>query len=315
MKLISIVIPCYNYGWLLSETLNSVISQTYSAWECIIVDDGSTDSTRLITNGYVSRDDRFHYVYQSNGGMSAARNNGLRLAKGQYVQFLDADDLLTPRKLELQVAQLDQNPTIDILYGDMRYFRHGSPSILGRDFEMSDTEWMVPLHGSGLPIIEQLVANNKLPINAALTSVKIIQKAGGFDESLRSMEDWDFWLRCALAGATFRYDANPEAWVLVRLHPSSTSNNLRRMSTSERRMRELLTPKLESLKAVEALKINAAAITMLSTVDAVHHTREGNVLTGVREFVQLAHSTGEYKFYLGSALYWLRHRIKHIRKK
>ncbi|HET9503948.1 MAG TPA: glycosyltransferase [Hymenobacter sp.] len=308
MSLISIIIPCYNYGWLLAETLESVVRQSYRAWECIVIDDGSGDNTKQVAEEFASRDSRIKYAYQANAGMSAARNNGLRQAKGDYVQFLDADDLLTPHKLEVQIAKLQQSPEVDILYGDMRYFRHGQPDVLARDFDMGDSDWMVPMHGSGIPIIESLIKNNKLPINAALTSRKLIEQVGGFDESLRSMEDWEFWLRCALAGATFQYDATPEAWVLVRLHPSSTSNNRRRMSTSERRMREQIVAKLENIGAHNAIKINAEAIQMLTTVDAVYHTREGHLLTGLREFMQLASSTGKYKYYLSSALYWLRHR-------
>lgn len=311
MQLVSIIIPCYNYGWLLAETLDSVLAQSHTAWECIVIDDGSSDNTREVANRFVAADSRFRYVHQENGGMSAARNHGLRLATGVYTQFLDADDLLTPRKLQSQVARFQANPHLDIVYGDMRYFRHGAPEVLGRDFNMGDSDWMVQLKGSGLPIIEAFTQNNKLAINSALTSSALIKKIGGFDESFRHVEDWDFWLRCALAGATFQYDADPGAWVLVRLHPTSTSNNRQRMIDAERRVREVLFDKLKALNAREAIKINAEAIDKLDADEAVGNIRDGKLVQGIRGFLELAYRTKRPAFYMKNLLYWLRYRALH----
>jgi glycosyltransferase involved in cell wall biosynthesis len=83
MSLVSIIIPCYNYGWLLAETLESVLKQHYAEWECLVIDDGSSDNTKQVAESFATKDARIKYVYQVNGGMSNARNNGLRLAKGK----------------------------------------------------------------------------------------------------------------------------------------------------------------------------------------------------------------------------------------
>lgn len=102
-SLVSVIIPCYNQDQFLAETLQSVFDQTYSNWECIIVNDGSTDNSESIILDWVQRDKRFQYCKTKNSGVSAARNYGLRIAQGEYVQFLDADDLLTADKLALSL--------------------------------------------------------------------------------------------------------------------------------------------------------------------------------------------------------------------
>lgn len=105
-SLVSIIIPCYNQDQFLDETLQSVFDQTYSNWECIIVNDGSTDASESIIFDWVQRDKRFQYYKTTNSGVSAARNYGLRIAKGEYIQFLDADDLLTADKLMVSLDAL-----------------------------------------------------------------------------------------------------------------------------------------------------------------------------------------------------------------
>ncbi|MFV8354043.1 glycosyltransferase family 2 protein [Flavobacterium sp. XS2P14] len=102
-SLVSVIIPCYNQDQFLAETLQSVFDQTYSNWECIIVNDGSTDNSESIILDWIQRDKRFQYCKTKNSGVSAARNYGLRIAQGEYVQFLDADDLLTADKLALSL--------------------------------------------------------------------------------------------------------------------------------------------------------------------------------------------------------------------
>ncbi|MFC7670076.1 glycosyltransferase family 2 protein [Hymenobacter humi] len=171
MNLVSIIIPCYNYGWLLAETLDSVLAQTYQQWECIIIDDGSTDTTRVVATSYQARDSRFRYVYQPNGGLSAARNHGLQAATGEYIQFLDADDLLLPQKLELQVALLASHPEYDVVYGAVRYFMHGEPGKLSRSFDMKDTHWQVELSGHGSDLVAAMIPSNIMVVNAPLLRV------------------------------------------------------------------------------------------------------------------------------------------------
>ena len=99
MPKISIIVPCYNQSQFLDACLHSVFTQSHSNWECIIVNDGSTDRTEEISLAWCKKDDRFFYNRKENGGLSSARNIGLEASKGNYIQFLDADDLLDVKKL------------------------------------------------------------------------------------------------------------------------------------------------------------------------------------------------------------------------
>ncbi|RYX81126.1 glycosyltransferase family 2 protein, partial [bacterium] len=92
--LVTIITPCYNYGKFLAEALDSLLLQTYSNWECIIVNDGSIDNTDEVALQYTAKDQRFKYINQKNGGLPNARNSALKIAQGKYIQLLDADDLL-----------------------------------------------------------------------------------------------------------------------------------------------------------------------------------------------------------------------------
>src|SRR5919112_808436 len=120
--LVSVVVPSYNYGHLIRETLESLAAQTYEHWECVVVDDGSKDDTRAVVEAYAAGDPRVRYVWQENARQGAARNNGLRHSSGDYFQFLDADDLLEPHKFERQVEYLESHPEVDVVYSGVRYF-------------------------------------------------------------------------------------------------------------------------------------------------------------------------------------------------
>ena len=96
---VSVIVPVYNQGEFLSEALESVLQQTYPNWECIIVNDGSTDNSGEVAKGYVNKDDRFKYLYQDNSGVAAARNNGIRHSDGFYILPLDSDNVLCPTYL------------------------------------------------------------------------------------------------------------------------------------------------------------------------------------------------------------------------
>ena len=112
---VSIIIPCYNQAKFLPEAIASLQAQTLEDWECIIVDDGSTDNTAETAANWALKDPRIQWIQQNNMGSAAARDVGLRLAKGKYIQFLDADDTITPEKLEKQVDLMDAN-NLDITY-------------------------------------------------------------------------------------------------------------------------------------------------------------------------------------------------------
>jgi len=120
--LVSIIVTCYNQELCIAKTLKSVTLQSYTHWECIIVDDGSTDTSAEVIETFVIKDKRFQYHYQDNQGVAKARNRGFALAKGQYINFLDGDDTFLPQKLEKQLDVFHNHPDVDICICDHQYY-------------------------------------------------------------------------------------------------------------------------------------------------------------------------------------------------
>ena len=115
---VTVIIPTYNQAKYLKDALNSLIDQTFEDWECIIINDGSTDDTGEVIRSYAGKDSRICYVEQANSGLAAARNRGLEKVKGRYIQFLDSDDALHKNKLQLQLALLSQTKELALSYSD-----------------------------------------------------------------------------------------------------------------------------------------------------------------------------------------------------
>lgn len=235
--IVSIIIPCYNYATLIHETLTCVLEQSYTNWEAIIVDDGSTDNTKAIVEAFTS-DLRFIYIFQKNKGLPAARNTGLAKAKGKYIQFLDADDLISKEKLRLQVHYMEEHANVHISYTNAVYFKHGNVDETYATMEMTHTPWIPKLHSKGIKVVQELIARNIMPVNAPLIRYHIFEIVGQQNENLKSLEDWEFWFRCALCNFFFSYIENPKAFALIRVHPNSMSINKIRMINQELVLRE-----------------------------------------------------------------------------
>ncbi len=206
--LVSIVMPAYNSASFIGEALDSCLAQTYSPCEMIVVDDGSTDGTRdLLTARY---GDRIRYFFQPNAGAAAARNQGIRAARGEFVQFCDADDRLLPAKIERCVAAVHHQPDVGVVYTRYRHV-------------LADGRTPAPFEDppllSGDVFCDLLLSN----ANAILTSACLVRRdallaVGLFDEQpgLRCSEDWDLFLRLA---AQYQYASLDEVLVLYRRHP------------------------------------------------------------------------------------------------
>lgn len=223
--LVSVIVPTYNYGALISETLNSLQRQTLTSWECIVVDDGSTDDTAEVVTRFAERESRVRYVRQENQRQAVAKNTGLARIQGKYLQFLDADDLLESRKLECQVAYLEEHREVDIVYGGVRYFRTHNPNERFYSMAENNLPWMPQVSGEGIEVLKALVRENIMVINSPLIRCSIVEKVGPFDVRLPPAEDWDYWLRCSLAGARFQFVDIQDTLALVRMHPTSSSQN------------------------------------------------------------------------------------------
>jgi glycosyltransferase involved in cell wall biosynthesis len=225
--LVSVIVPTYNYGRFIGQTLESVQAQTYGNWECIVVDDGSTDDTPEVVGRYVREDGRFKYLRQRNQRQGAAKNNGIQNSVGKYFQFLDADDLIEPKKLERQAEFLDKHPDVDIVYGSVRFFSTENLDQRLHSMWGANRPWMPGLSGEGKDILMALTRANIMAVNSPLVRRSVIEKVGLFDEKLPPAEDWDYWIRCAAAGMRFTYEDFEGTLALVRSHPLSSSKDNR----------------------------------------------------------------------------------------
>lgn len=231
--LISVIVPCYKQAQYLDECLQSVYEQTYPHWECIIVNDGSPDHTEEVAQRWLKKDKRFKYIYKENGGLSSARNVGIREARGEWIQFLDSDDLLERNKFYRQSHFFDKK--IDILVSGYRYFEDSEgiskKRIFGRNQFLPE---VVILHSDKIDVKQLFKVKNPFVISAPLYSKKIFLEIGFFNEELKSLEDWEFNLRCALKNIVFHHIGyDNESKVLIRLHEASMMRNEELMRTNQ----------------------------------------------------------------------------------
>ncbi|NER34463.1 MAG: glycosyltransferase [Oscillatoria sp. SIO1A7] len=211
MPLISIIMPAYNGEKTIRETVESVISQSQPDWELIAIDDGSQDSTVEILSSI--GDPRVKVFSYFNSGPSTSRNRGIARARGDYISFIDADDLWTPDKLESQLQALQKHPQAALAYSWINFIDESS--------QFARRGSYVALNGNvyaNLLIVNFLESgSNPLIRREALTEV------GGFDESLTHGEDWDLWLRLA---ASYDFVAVPSPQVLYRVGSISATSNV-----------------------------------------------------------------------------------------
>lgn len=226
---VTVIVPAYNYAHFLPCALDSVLRQTFTDWECIVVDDGSTDSTPDVVGRFVDRDQRFRCLRQENRGPAAARNVGIASSHGEMIQFLDADDRLSPRKLEKHVRFLDEHPETDIVYGEVTFFRSDDPEkvFLSLNGKLSRSI-MAHVHGNA-EALQKLEHYNIMPMLAAVMRRRVFERAGMFDEAAEGCEDYGLWIRCAVAGCRFDYLETEGGVASVRSHGSSTSRDAERM--------------------------------------------------------------------------------------
>jgi len=225
--LVSVVIPCYGQAKFLDDCVAALQSQTWTQWEAVIVNDGSPDDAAAVGARLERAEPRVKLVNQANAGRSAARNAGLRVACGEFVQFLDADDALEPAKLGAHVQYLRNHPQADATFGSAWYFRSDNPAERSRSYmlESDDADWIERLAQRPEPLAETLIARNTFPICAPLIRRSALDRAGHFDESLRTAEDWELWLRCTASGLRFAYCPGPGTSALIRVHPESVTHD------------------------------------------------------------------------------------------
>jgi hypothetical protein len=198
MPAVSVIIPAYNQSHYLAEAIQSVLGQTYPDFEIIVVDDGSTDDTPAVAKRF--NDPRVRYIYQENRGLSGARNTGIRNSVGEYLTYLDSDDLFSEEKLALLVEELEKNQSIGFVAGQAIPIDENGRRV-GKIFNSPPPE-----------DIHLLLIRNPFHVGSVMLRRSWQEKAGEFDEKLRSYEDWDMWLRLALAGCSMGWVAQPVSY-------------------------------------------------------------------------------------------------------
>jgi glycosyltransferase involved in cell wall biosynthesis len=238
MPLISVIVPVYNGEKTIRETLNSLFKQTFTDFEVLVINDGSQDATLEIVSSI--KDPRLKVFSYLNAGPSASRNRGVALASGEYISFLDADDLWTPDKLEAQLKALQAHPEAALAYS-WTDFINESNQFLRRGSYINVTG----------DVYKQLLLTNFLENGSnALIRQHALAEVGEFDESMTHGEDWDMWLRLA---AHYPFVAVPSPQILYRVYATSSSANVSKLEAGSLSVMERVFsqfPTLEYLKPI-----------------------------------------------------------------
>jgi glycosyltransferase involved in cell wall biosynthesis len=214
---LSVVIPAYNSAETIAQTIASLQAQTLPDWEAIVVNDGSTDKTAAIVNQFAQQDARIQVIHQPQRGVSTARNEGIRLAKFDWLLFLDADDWIAPDYMEKMLGKLASHPDLDVVHcSSVRVASDGT----------CYGEKVAPL---ATDLFAELARYCPFSINACIVRKALVQSLGGFDPFFYNNQDWDLWQRIARTGA--RFGAVPEVLAFYRMrHNSHSSDGTKRFT-------------------------------------------------------------------------------------
>lgn len=204
---VSVIVPCYNQASFLDDALQSVLNQSFTDWECIIINDGSTDDTGTISSKWIPKDLRFKYIEQENRGVCNARNTAIAASTGNFILPLDADDVITEDYLELAVNVFQKNPGLKLVYCNAAKFGE------------EEGDWKLPSFS-----LSNLASEN-LIFSSALFKKDDWKKVGGYDDKMRDgWEDWEFWISLLKDGGAvkkidrtcfhYRIRQNSRNWII-----------------------------------------------------------------------------------------------------
>lgn len=206
---ISVIVPVFNREALLRSCLESVSSQTWSAWECIVVDDGSTDASFAVAESFAARDSRFKALScgSTRKGAASARNQGLRCAIGAYIMFLDSDDVLSPGCLASRVDAVSQHRDLDLVAFPVGTFID----------RVGDRRMLHNIDKAGPDLLRFLRLDNPWPINGPLWRHDSLVSIGGFDETLPGWQDWQLHVTALLADQrSLKIVGEPDSFIRVK---------------------------------------------------------------------------------------------------
>jgi glycosyltransferase involved in cell wall biosynthesis len=211
-RLVSVVIATYNMAAYLPLAVRSALEQTYQDVEVLIVDDGSTDGTRGIV-GPLLEDRRVKYLYQENKGQAAAKNHGIREARGEYIAFLDADDVWVREKLEQQIPLFLRSPAVGVVYSKLAFINEAGEETGISDYELFRGRVSGPL-----------LISNFVGFGTSVVRRRCFERLGIFDESMKMGIDYDLWLRFS---TEFEFDYVDRPLLRYRVWSGQMSNNCR----------------------------------------------------------------------------------------
>ena len=175
--IVSIIVPCYKQACYLPEALQSVLSQTFQDWECIIVNDGSPDKTEEVARQFITADSRIKYIYQENQGVSATRNNAVAHSTGKYILPLDADDIIMPTYLQKAVDYLESHPECNIVTCKAKMFGAMNKNWVFDDYDYSELKWKNTI------------------MNSSVFRREDFDRTSGYNVNMvHGYEDWEFWI-------------------------------------------------------------------------------------------------------------------------
>lgn len=213
-SLVSIILPAYNAEQFLNETINSVINQTYPNWELLIINDGSKDNTESLSKKWVVKDQRIKYISKTNSGVSDTRNTGIENANGEYLFFLDADDVWLPNNIQEKLNQFASN----------RYAAIYSACELINEQSISLNKFLYGSEEIRVEDVLQLKGNYITAPSGLAVKTEVYKLIGGFDIKLSNNADQDFFLRILAGGYHIGYVKEP-LWK-YRMHNSNMSKNI-----------------------------------------------------------------------------------------
>lgn len=262
--MISVIVPCFNQGIYLNDALQSVYDQTHANWECLVINDGATDDTEKIALDWVKTDNRYKYFYKQNGGLSSARNRGLAEAKGEYIQFLDADDIIDSNKF---AASLKMGLNADLVIFNYKMF-----TIRGDPF--TEPAWQLNKERFNFEtILRQWDDEFAIPIHCGLFKRELFNDIR-FNESLKAKEDWLMWLQVYQLPVTTVFIDEPYA--LYRFVPNGMTQNKPLMHNNLVLAYQLIYEKIPDAYRADLYKkaVNHLGALLEETTDLLVKTRE-----------------------------------------
>lgn len=225
MPRVSVVITCYNYGQYLMESINSVLDQTYHDFEVIVINDGSTDNTSELMDKF-SSNDTVRYICQQNQGQPKAKNRGIHESSGEFIAFLDADDIWLSTKLERQMRLFDDTD-VGVVYSGISLIDSDGKGITGAEYFLR--------RGN---ILDYIFIDNFVCFSSSVVRKLLLEEVGAFDESIPMGIDYDLWVRLA---ARCKFDFVDDRLVKYRTgHANLSKNKMQRYECALKIMNKAL---------------------------------------------------------------------------